>query len=154
MTSARALVLRGEDVLVVREPDGGRHLLPGGRLEPGESIEDALRREVLEETGWALRDPRLIGFVHLRHLAPRPPGYERYPYPDFLHAVFAAEADEYRPDAMIADEWVASSEMRPIDEVRVAPDVIPGHIAYLEAAVKLLRGGARGSRRRGRARSR
>ena len=35
----------------------------GGRIQFGESAEDAVRREVLEETGWALEVDRL-GFIH------------------------------------------------------------------------------------------
>ena len=35
----------------------------GGRIRFGESAEDAVRREVLEETGWALEIDRL-GFIH------------------------------------------------------------------------------------------
>jgi ADP-ribose pyrophosphatase YjhB (NUDIX family) len=41
-------------VLLVRQRGGpfkGQWLLPGGGLEDGESFEDAMRREVLEETG-------------------------------------------------------------------------------------------------------
>lgn len=39
------LVKRGQD------PSKGLYAFPGGRLEPGESAEDAARREVGEETG-------------------------------------------------------------------------------------------------------
>ncbi len=44
-----ALVFRGEELLFVRE--GDMWLLPGGRLEPGESPETGAKREVREETG-------------------------------------------------------------------------------------------------------
>ena len=46
--------------------------MPGGRLEAGESPEDALRREVAEETGWTISRLRRIGFRHFRHLTPKP----------------------------------------------------------------------------------
>ncbi len=39
-------------------PFAGEWLLPGGGLEPGESFEDALAREVLEETGLNVEDAR------------------------------------------------------------------------------------------------
>ncbi|MFW0795702.1 NUDIX domain-containing protein [Gordonia sp. CPCC 205515] len=39
------LVLRG------REPQAGRWSIPGGKVEPGESLSEAVIREVLEETG-------------------------------------------------------------------------------------------------------
>ena len=39
------MVKRGHD------PDKGRWSVPGGHVEPGESIRDAAAREVLEETG-------------------------------------------------------------------------------------------------------
>ncbi len=57
--AAKALIVNGSgEVLILREAssygDGtqiGRYGLPGGRLGIGESFEEGLRREALEETG-------------------------------------------------------------------------------------------------------
>jgi 8-oxo-dGTP diphosphatase len=47
----------------VHEPGRGLWSIPGGRIEPGESDEAALVREVLEETGLIVTAGRLIGAV-------------------------------------------------------------------------------------------
>lgn len=39
---------------------GGRYVVPGGHVELGETLEAALRREVAEETGLAIRDIRFV----------------------------------------------------------------------------------------------
>jgi 8-oxo-dGTP diphosphatase len=54
----KAVIVKDGKVLVLREaetnPDGtkaGKYQFPGGRIEPGEAFEDALHREVMEESG-------------------------------------------------------------------------------------------------------
>jgi 8-oxo-dGTP diphosphatase len=58
---AVALVRRGEQVLLVRQqgPDDPQPnwALPGGVVEPGELVTEALVRELREETGLELLDP-------------------------------------------------------------------------------------------------
>jgi 8-oxo-dGTP diphosphatase len=49
-----AAVLRGEEVLLIergKHPYRGFWSLPGGAVQPGERTEQAVRRELLEETG-------------------------------------------------------------------------------------------------------
>jgi 8-oxo-dGTP diphosphatase len=52
---AAAVVFREGEVLMTRRPPGGAHPLlwefPGGKIEPGESAERALVREIEEELG-------------------------------------------------------------------------------------------------------
>ncbi len=47
------------------EPRRGYWCLPGGSVEIGELVEDALAREVEEETGLVVRPTRLLGMMDL-----------------------------------------------------------------------------------------
>jgi len=115
VTSVRTLVFRDETALVLRDRDG-LHILPGGRREAGETLEETLRREVLEEAGWALRAPTMLGFLHFHHLSPKPPGHP-YPHPDFAQVVYMAQASAYLPDARVADDHELESDFRPLAAV-------------------------------------
>lgn len=49
--SAYAIVRNEADLLVVRDEQSGKYYLPGGGLEPGETLAEAVIRETKEETG-------------------------------------------------------------------------------------------------------
>jgi ADP-ribose pyrophosphatase YjhB (NUDIX family) len=55
------MVWRGREILLMRRADNGRWGLPGGFVELGESVAQAARREVAEETGWTVEIGALIG---------------------------------------------------------------------------------------------
>ncbi|WP_034262736.1 NUDIX domain-containing protein [Actinospica robiniae] len=50
-TAVRAIVLRGRELLLLHSPHNADYKFPGGGVETGESDDDALRREMLEECG-------------------------------------------------------------------------------------------------------
>ncbi len=49
------------DILLIQRADNEHWGLPGGHVEPGESVAQAAAREVLEETGCEIEVGRLIG---------------------------------------------------------------------------------------------
>jgi 8-oxo-dGTP diphosphatase len=57
------VVIHGNRVLLIRrgrEPLKGEWSIPGGMLELGESLEDGVKREVLEETGLKVRPLKVL----------------------------------------------------------------------------------------------
>ena len=57
-----ALLPRGGQLLLTCQTEPGPDLqLPGGGIDPGESPISALHREVYEETGWHVANPRRVG---------------------------------------------------------------------------------------------
>jgi ADP-ribose pyrophosphatase YjhB (NUDIX family) len=51
----------GGEVLLMQRSDNGHWGLPGGHVDPGESVAEATAREVREETGWRVQVGPLIG---------------------------------------------------------------------------------------------
>jgi ADP-ribose pyrophosphatase YjhB (NUDIX family) len=71
-----AVVVRQGRVLLVRRgrpPFEGSWALPGGFVEPGESVEQAVVREVREETGLEARVERMVGLFSRPGRDPRGP---------------------------------------------------------------------------------
>jgi 8-oxo-dGTP pyrophosphatase MutT (NUDIX family) len=132
VSSVRAVVFRGGAVVVIRDPDGSTHVIPGGRREAGESQADALAREIGEETGWRLEAAKYFGFLHFRHLSPRPDNYP-YPYPDFFQTLHVAEATDHDRRRIVRDNWETHSRMTPIS--RAIASVRDDQAALLRLAI-------------------
>ncbi|MDE1824763.1 MAG: NUDIX domain-containing protein [Candidatus Micrarchaeota archaeon] len=62
--AARAVVFDGNgNVALMHIPELNYHKLPGGGIERGESVEEALRREVLEEVGYRIKIGKPLGII-------------------------------------------------------------------------------------------
>jgi len=82
-----AVILDGDRVLLVRrghEPSKGEWSVPGGAVEIGETVEAAIAREVLEETGLVVDAGPIVDVVD--RIRTDPDGRVRYHYVlvDFL----------------------------------------------------------------------
>jgi 8-oxo-dGTP diphosphatase len=72
VTSVGAIVVGPDGLLLVKMAYGstrGQYMLPGGIVDPGETLDDAVVREVLEETGVSARVIGICG-VRSRHDGP------------------------------------------------------------------------------------
>lgn len=132
ITSVRALVFWDNVMLCLRDAEG-LHLFPGGRREPGETLEETLRREVLEEAGCSLKKVSPLGFMLFHHLNPAPAGY-RYPYPNFVQLIYAAEADQAGRGADAIKGDADQYRFRPVAEIQEL-ELSPSQRLYLTAAL-------------------
>ena len=114
-----ALIVRGGRLLIARRPEGrhmaGRWEFPGGKLEKGESPEDAVEREIREELGLDVRAGRIYQAI----------AYS-YPEKDVLLLFYAASvvSGEPRPIEEAEIRWVTVAELdgyafAPVDEMLV-----------------------------------
>ena len=60
--AAYGLVVKDGKILLVRAKNTGKYWFPGGAVEIGETIEDALHREVREETGIEIKVEKFLKF--------------------------------------------------------------------------------------------
>jgi ADP-ribose pyrophosphatase YjhB (NUDIX family) len=114
-----AVAIRQDGALLMirrgKAPVLGRWSLPGGRVEWGETLSDAVRREVAEETGLAVDPGGLAGLV------------ERIYREEEFHYVIL----DYHVT-------VTGGELRPGGDVTDARWVLPSELADLELSDGLL----------------
>jgi len=111
-----AVVIHEGKVLLVRrgkEPLKGRWLVPGGTVELGETLEQALVREIEEETGLAVEPRGLLTVVDRIH---REGGDVRYHYVivDYLCAYRAGElraGSDAEAAAFVAPEQLTAYDL-------------------------------------------
>jgi ADP-ribose pyrophosphatase YjhB (NUDIX family) len=108
-----ALIFDGERILLVergKEPLKGYWSLPGGIVETGEKLEDAIRREVAEETGLDV-DPYFMFEIFERIIsdAEGKPEYH-YVLMDYLCRRVSGEPAAASDVSQLA--WVAEPELR------------------------------------------
>ena len=112
---------RGEVLLIQRrnEPFKGHYALPGGFVDIGETVEDACRRELLEETGVKAGRLRLVGVYSDPNRDPR--GHTASVV--FLTRVRSTKL-EAGDDAASA-QWVANWRRLPLafDHAKILADV-------------------------------
>ncbi|KAB7627509.1 NUDIX hydrolase [Alkalilimnicola sp. S0819] len=103
-----AVIEREGRLLMVEERRGGRLLLnqPAGHLESGESLIQAVVREVLEETAWDFLPQALIGLYRWRSADGD----------TFLRAAFAGEPLYWHEERALDPDierclWVAPTEL-------------------------------------------
>jgi NAD+ diphosphatase len=113
------LAVRGEHCLLgrgLRRP-GARFSCLAGFMEPGETLEEAVRREVFEESG--------IRIGRVRYLASQP-----WPFPSSLMMGFLAEAlsEEITidPGELAEARWFERAEVRAMVERSRSDEPIPG----------------------------
>ena len=128
-----AVILRPEGVLLQKRDDNGLWGLPGGSVEPGESVAEAVVREVREETGLEVEPVRLIGVYS------SPAHHQIVTYPDGNVIHYVSSAFECRitggeiacgPESL-ACEWFPPDQLppslMPIARIRIT-DALAGEV--------------------------
>ena len=104
------LVHQGELLLLQNrvKPDWHGWTMPGGHIEPGESIVDAVIREMQEETGLTVLHPKLCGV-------------KQFPIKEGRYLVFLFETEEFEGQLLSSGEgpmeWIERSRLCEYDTV-------------------------------------
>lgn len=98
-------------LLLIKRTDNDLWSIPGGGMEPGETVSAAVVREVREETGYEVRPIRLVGvFSDPRHVVAYDDGEVRQAFSlCFECAVHSGESQTSEESSAV--EWVPSAQI-------------------------------------------
>lgn len=105
-----AIAVRDGSLLMIKrahDPAAGLWSLPGGRVEHGESLADALVREVAEETGLEIEVGDLAGILEVV-------GETHYVILDYFARVTGA-AEPFPSDDVSEARWIPFDEVERLD---------------------------------------
>ena len=128
-STACAAVLNSDGcILLQRRSDNGLWCLPGGAIEVGETAEQAVIREVGEETGYVVEAKRLIGVYS-------DPAQTTITYPEGDTVSYVALLFECR---VVGGEPALSDETLDVDwfsPAALPASLTPGHIPRIHDAL-------------------
>ena len=111
-----AIILDGDQILLEKRknsPGKGKWSIPGGLVELGENVEDAVVREVKEETELEVYEPRLVDVVDYISLGER--GGVMYHYVIIDYLVTSKGGKPKAASDADALKWVPFSEVEEYD---------------------------------------
>ena len=125
-----AVIERDQHFLVVEEhtEQGRRFNQPAGHLEDGESLTEAVIREVLEETGWHFEPQDLIA-VQLWRKTPEHPSFLRF---CFSGRLINQDTDRSLDPDIIATHWLSRAELAEKTDSLRSPLVLKSIDEYLK----------------------
>lgn len=119
------VLLRGDQILLVRRgrpPGVGRWSIPGGRVEFGEDLREALVREFAEETGLEVVVRRFLGWSERVDTEADPPYH--FVILDFVVDPFDPDAESRAGSDAAEVRWVAQHEFDDVDLVSGLADFL------------------------------
>lgn len=124
----RAAVFNDERILMVRETADGKWSLPGGWIDIGDSPSTAIKREVLEETGYTVEVEKLAGiYDKLKHDHPPAPNHSYLVY--FLCTLIGGDETTSLETDQIG--WFVEDQIPEISPGRVTVGQIARMFAHL-----------------------
>lgn len=132
--AARAVILRDNRILLLRKSGGGgeRFTLPGGTQDPGETLEQALKRECAEELGTGVEILDLLHVADFFKARDTDPPSTRH----LVEFLFRCRVPEdytphngYRPDKhQVEVIWAAVGDL---GKIPLLPKSLAGHLARM-----------------------
>jgi ADP-ribose pyrophosphatase YjhB (NUDIX family) len=105
----RGIIIKDSQILLVHELKNDFYMIPGGGLEPGETLEECCVRELQEETGYVVNPCKDGAFLQLNEY------YEEYHYTGYYYTceiigTAAKKLTETEAERDLVEEWVELNE--------------------------------------------